>query len=125
MRKDPQHKGRLIFGRRKFSVETNPLNEPVKTHIDKQGSTQGSSAIRHKESTILELIESKDDVSTPNQTVGMRSLGPWKDKPTANIHQIRIETNQTIMTQESNEFNLKPTGINIIAPKRDEGIKND
>ena len=123
VRKESQHKGRLIFGRRKFSVETNPLNEPVKTNREKQGSTQGSSGLKQKESTILELIESKGDMSTPNQTIGTRSLGPWKDKPAANLNQIRIETNQTILTQESNEFNLQPTGINIIAPKREESRK--
>ena len=84
VRKDAPHGGKLITGRRKFSVDVqndeNSYNQ-YKSHDDDilnskdfiGGSYSGA---------IRELDESKETPSLqPNDTFGLRSLGPWKNNP--------------------------------------------
>ena len=74
-------------------MSINPLKDLSKSYRDQHNSVWGRKKSKYKK-TILEIIESKDGISSPNDSVGTRSLGPW------------------------NEYNIRSSGINVIQSKK-------
>ena len=70
-------------------MSINPLKDLSKSYRDQHNSVWGRKKSKYKK-TILEIIESKDGISS----VGTRSLGPW------------------------NEYNIRSSGINVIQSKK-------
>ena len=104
------HGGKLITGRRN-------LTKNVKTTLQYYGHyddiLNSKEFVGSASGTIHEIEESKGDPSNLDDTFGVaRSLGPWNSNPLNS--QQNHNSNQTINTQVSNEYDLPPKGISSI-----------